>query len=156
MGTPKGLKKEWYDKPKDERVRGPSWNSNCSKYGHMAECLDVREIKYKLKHGVDVNEKDESGNTALMRHCSGGRFACVEFLIECGADVNCTTAGYVTALFYACINDHVDVVRLLLKNGANISGHEITFNQEIQSILDEWELHSSVGEAGPDMALSSI
>ena len=39
-------------------------------------------VELLLKHNVDVNLQDESGNTPLIEACRNGRTSCVELLLE--------------------------------------------------------------------------
>lgn len=61
------------------------------------------------------------GQTILMVACKYGRIACVRMLVaEYGADVNAIGGlGHYTPLCYAAYHGHLDVVRLLLENGAD-------------------------------------
>lgn len=61
------------------------------------------------------------GQTILMVACKYGRIACVRMLVtEYGADVNASGGlGRYTPLCYAAYHGHLDVVTILLENGAD-------------------------------------
>jgi ankyrin repeat protein len=44
----------------------------------------------------------------------------VEFLLECGIDVDIRAGNELTSLFLACGNGKLDVVRFLIEKGADI------------------------------------
>lgn len=70
-----------------------------------------------LKNGVDPNKKDEIGMRPLEYASS---FECIKLLLEAGAEPNIffeSTSG--TPLQIASIRNHTDVVKILLKYGAN-------------------------------------
>lgn len=58
-------------------------------------------------------------------------------LLEMGADVNSKNNAGETALYKACENDDIDVVKLLLKHGADIS----TFNRDALIQVCEFASH---------------
>jgi hypothetical protein len=72
--------------------------------------------------GADVNQQDEigmTGMTALSVASAGGLHDTVRYLVEeLGADVNADVPR--PPLYVAAVRGHLDVVRLLLKLGANI------------------------------------
>lgn len=73
--------------------------------------------------GIDVNDRDESGRTALHWACSAplGTSAAVQALIDAGAIVNARSNFGTTPLMMACNNDiHPDVIETLLSAGANV------------------------------------
>ena len=49
-----------------------------------------------------------------------GRTSLVGFLVDQGAELNHTAKYHLTALMLAVINDHVDIVRTLVRAGANL------------------------------------
>ncbi|KAI9855850.1 MAG: hypothetical protein M1813_009369 [Trichoglossum hirsutum] len=117
-----------------------------AKKGHKAV------VRLLLENGADVNteEKEEdvfrsktTRRTALQPAAKKGHEAVVRLLLENGADVNAkeeeekkeegrgsggfrtkTTTRIRTALQLAVENGHEAVVRLLLKNGADVNGEE--------------------------------
>lgn len=68
-----------------------------------------------------VDCQDEHGTTPLQYASFRGLFDLCKLLIECGADVNAKThdQGY-SALMFAAISNHTQVVRLLLDHDADV------------------------------------
>ncbi|CAG2171457.1 unnamed protein product [Oppiella nova] len=96
-----------------------------------------------LPHNTGINTVDDSGLTALMRACIAGDIRLVRVLCDANCDVNVETPappthknrerygsnGHVmaetqhwTALCYACIHGHREIVNILLDMGANVEG----------------------------------
>ncbi|CAH1241010.1 ANK2 [Branchiostoma lanceolatum] len=111
---------------------------------------DIEKVRRGLEEGVNVNDEDSDGatalhqacrwghdrvvellikngadlnrgNTALKDACGFGQVKVVELLIKNGADLNVTDKAGITALHQACIGGHDEVVGLLIKNGADLN-----------------------------------
>jgi uncharacterized protein len=84
-----------------------------------AERRDRAAIRAQLTRGVDVNETQTDGTTALhwAAHYDDAETAAV--LVKAGANVNAANRYGVPPLALACTNGNVAVVRLLLEAGAN-------------------------------------
>ncbi|CUM65677.1 uncharacterized protein PRCAT00003325001 [Priceomyces carsonii] len=79
--------------------------------------LDQRKITrkpYRLK-------RDSSGRSLLQRACEKGNLKEIRSYIERGADVNEHDFCGFTCLHEAALQGHTDVVRLLIKYGANVN-----------------------------------
>jgi ankyrin repeat protein len=77
----------------------------------------VPSVKRLINKGVDINERDDDGNTALIWASSLGHTAIVKVLLEKGADVNIKNNYEHTALksvSYA----NLEIIGLLKKAGA--------------------------------------
>ena len=72
-----------------------------------------------------TDEKNEGGNTRLMRAALDGETRTVEDLLRAGADVNAQNRDGRTALMFAIINLRTATVKKLLQFGAdvNVQGH---------------------------------
>lgn len=79
---------------------------------------DSEETSQLIAEGVEIDAKDEYGNTALMIAAIEGHLEIVEALVAAGADVNARTTGGVTALFAAESEEHTAVVEILKEAGA--------------------------------------
>ncbi|KAF2317961.1 hypothetical protein GH714_041285 [Hevea brasiliensis] len=78
-----------------------------------------------LKRGLDPNESDNNGRSALHIAASKGSENCVLLLLDYGADPNCKDSDGNVPLWEAMLAGHEAVARLLIENGASIkSGDE--------------------------------
>ncbi|XXG55989.1 hypothetical protein AAC387_Pa03g3528 [Persea americana] len=73
-----------------------------------------------LKRGLDPNESDNNGRTALHIAASNGSENSVLLLLDCGADPNCRDSEGSTPLWEAILGKHEPVIKLLINNGTNI------------------------------------
>ncbi|HET9218792.1 MAG TPA: ankyrin repeat domain-containing protein [Terriglobia bacterium] len=88
----------------------------------------AREIvRLLVKHGFDINRKDDWGKTPLMWAAERAPLETVQFLIESGADVNIASGKNMngvssnqTALQIAKQAKRSDVIALLLRHGARV------------------------------------
>lgn len=78
--------------------------------GHLAV------VRLLLKHGADVNARNNSHDTGLRLAARGGHTEIVRLLLESGADVNARNP-----LISAAFNGHVEIARLLISHKAQLN-----------------------------------
>ncbi|KAH7848608.1 hypothetical protein Vadar_005096 [Vaccinium darrowii] len=78
-----------------------------------------------LKRGLDPNESDNNGRTALHIAASKGSENCVLLLLDFGADPNSRDLEGNVPLWEAMVANHEPVVKLLKDNGATISHGDV-------------------------------
>ena len=83
-----------------------------------AEDGDLALIDTFIRQGVDVNDTDEAGETALMKAVKEGRTETVEHLLSHGADPNIYNKEGSTALAKAVSREDEAVFVVLAQNGA--------------------------------------
>ncbi|KAL6614834.1 hypothetical protein ACP70R_037104 [Stipagrostis hirtigluma subsp. patula] len=74
-----------------------------------------------LKRGLDPNESDNNGHTALHLAASSGNEQCVRLLLDYGADPNARDSEGKVPLWEAMCEKHDAVVQLLVESGADLS-----------------------------------
>ena len=80
-------------------------------------------VKSILKQGVSPNAKSaSSGQTALLLAAEEGHVACLEALLDAGADINHSDTDGLTALFCAADAGHLQALELLLERGSRVDG----------------------------------
>ena len=85
-------------------------------------CNDVAMLDKMLgQGGVDINEPDGLGRTALIAASARGHVASVAFLLASKANVELHDRGGFTALHRAAGEGHLNVVNLLLDHGADVN-----------------------------------
>jgi ankyrin repeat protein len=81
-------------------------------------------IKVLIKHGAQINLKDENGYTALHNSVCENHIDCVRLLLELGADVNSQIdnsydyGGY-SPLHFTPVYNKINMTKLLLEYGAD-------------------------------------
>ena len=74
-----------------------------------------------LKHGANVNAKDNKKWTAMHIACSIGHIEIAELLVQHQAQIDALNERESTPLHLASQNNMTDIVHLLLKHGANVN-----------------------------------
>ena len=88
-------------------------------YAANGETEKVLEILQK--EGATVDILGEENRTPFMIAVDRGHVALAEALIERGAEVNHRDSDGLTALHYACLCENPEMIRMLLKKGADES-----------------------------------
>jgi ankyrin repeat protein len=81
---------------------------------------DVARIKTLLASGAQVNAIDEWGNSALLMAAREGQVESVRMLLKAGAEVD-GFGGAMSPLAASALRGHAILVRLLIRNGANVN-----------------------------------
>ena len=85
-----------------------------ARYGY----LDI--VKLLIEHNVDINTQEEdTGNTPLINAAQKGHINIVKELLIHNPDINLKSHEDVTALTMSILNNYIDIVEILLENGAN-------------------------------------
>ncbi len=82
---------------------------------------NLDSVRLLLENGIDINSKDEHGQTALMNAAHSGQIQLVHLLIEKGADLDTTAKYNLSALMLSLIARNVEVAQLLIEAGADIN-----------------------------------
>ncbi len=80
---------------------------------------DYVKVVNLLVEGVEVNQRDQYGQTALMLAARHGWAEVVRLLLEYNADLDITAKYGLSALMLAVVNHHSDVAKELIDAGAN-------------------------------------
>ena len=87
---------------------------------HLAcEEGNVKTLRLLTDAKVDLELKDDEGQTPLMVACRYQKIECFTLLLECGADPNVKDAQEQPLLHMACAQLNPPYVRLLLAHGAD-------------------------------------
>ena len=71
--------------------------------------------------GVDVNKRDESGNTPLIYTCQKSARDLVKLLLDAGADVNLPNQRGRSPLHFAAESGNAQIIALLTEAGAEVN-----------------------------------
>ncbi|MDZ8189075.1 MAG: ankyrin repeat domain-containing protein [Nostoc sp. ChiSLP02] len=96
----------------------------------MSQGLSEATTQWLIAKGYnpqELNQPGENGDTALMKATREGVYAVVKELINAGADVNAKNSDASgglrlrnNTLWFACFENHYDLIHLLLANNINI------------------------------------
>ncbi|CAH9098794.1 unnamed protein product [Cuscuta europaea] len=77
-------------------------------------------LRHLLKRGLDPNESDNNGRSALHIAASKGCENCVALLLDFGADPNCIDIEGSIPVWEAILGKHESIIRMLIDNGAEL------------------------------------
>jgi ankyrin repeat protein len=88
----------------------------------MRAALDgnTEKVRELIQQGVDINQRDDDGRTALMFAVINSHYETMRVLLEHGADVNAKSNKGGTALMGAASDGDLRMVQALLDGGADV------------------------------------
>lgn len=94
-----------------------------------------------LQNGADANTSDPNGFTLLMHFARNNDIISMKLLLDYAARINDKDALNMTALDYAIREKHLEAVKFLVNNGANVSSDTYMYaikmkNRNIIDFLD--------------------
>lgn len=117
------------DKSLLERVLKSMSQERPKKYRSLSKCLynpayegDVEKIMYMLEDGHNPDEvyEEYENQTALHAAAISGSLIVLHILVQGGASINVMDSSLKTPLMYAAENNHVSLVKYLLKINADL------------------------------------
>ena len=108
--------------------------------------LQPASFDYLLEKGAEFTVVDTFGNTVLHRAVMGNNYEAVVRLIELGLDVNAINDNGITVLTNACYGDSIDVLQVLLDNGARVVTGECRSESGCTGIRSPLHLCVSLGK----------
>lgn len=112
--------------------------------------FDKKLMKKLVKKGVNVECRNQAGDTPLTDASAKGFYDTAKALIKLGADLEATTSDGLTPLHVAAINSEAGCFALLLKKGANPHAKAPdgkTAGDLIKGAKNEDELRHALSEA---------
>ncbi|PSS13819.1 Potassium channel like [Actinidia chinensis var. chinensis] len=106
-----------------------------------------------LKRGLDPNESDNNGRTALHIAASKGSENCVLVLLDYGADPNSRDSEGNVPVWEAILANHEPVAKLLTDNGATISAGDVGQFACTAAEQNKLELLKEIVRHGGDVTL---
>lgn len=103
-----------------------------------AQSQDMETVKALIEEGVDINQTDASGATALHWAANKGDYEMALYLIENGGDPKIEDDDFgATPLNWAAFDGSLDIVMLLIDNGADINTQNIWGNTPLHNAITQ-------------------
>ncbi|RDD43354.1 Ankyrin repeat and EF-hand domain-containing protein 1 [Trichoplax sp. H2] len=90
-----------------------------------AKIGDYDTVRFALRRGTNVDERDKYFKTPLMEASASGHVNIVKLLLEKGAEINKVDNFKWTALHHACHAGQEDIVKILVENNADIDAQTL-------------------------------
>lgn len=87
---------------------------------HAAYRGEIPWLEELIGWGVDLEARDQFGQTALMMAAHSGQHHAITLLLKAGADVNASDPDGSTPLMFAAQHGYTDVATTLVRGGANV------------------------------------
>ncbi|XP_060209766.1 potassium channel AKT1 [Lycium barbarum] len=113
-------------------------------------------LHHLLKRGLDPNESDNNGRSALHIAAAKGLENCVVLLLDFGADPNSRDSEGNVPLWEAIMGKHEPVIRLLVDNGAKLSAGDVGHFACVAVEQNNLSLLKDIVRHGGDVTLPKI
>jgi hypothetical protein len=90
-----------------------------------AQFGNLERVKKLVEGGVNIDETNDDGDTALILAIAYGKFEIAVYLVEHGANVAHTDDDGMTALHEACAKGNLPTMKCLLGHGARITDRSV-------------------------------
>ncbi|WP_324172731.1 ankyrin repeat domain-containing protein [Sulfurimonas sp.] len=87
----------------------------------------TKELSSMIKHGMSVNLCTHKDDSLLMLATYNGNFETSKMLLSYDVDINKINLRGQTPLEGVCFKGNIDIVKLLVENGANSDGKAIIY-----------------------------
>ncbi|XP_021373839.1 ankyrin repeat domain-containing protein 27-like isoform X2 [Mizuhopecten yessoensis] len=114
----------WSDLEEDEDFEASPMSSVelCHPLCQCDKCRPIQKSVFCMsssgRNGININTRDASGYTPLLRAVLCGNLEFVQLFLQRGANVNCQTIKHITPLHLACFLGENKIAKILVKNGA--------------------------------------
>lgn len=88
---------------------------------------DTNELQKMIEYGMSVNLSTHKDDGLLMLATYNGNLETAQMLIDYKADINRVNQRGQTPLEGVCFKGYLDIVKLLVQNGANFEGKAIIY-----------------------------
>ena len=105
-----------------------------AKRGDKEKFLDIYSKISSNPNGININYKDENGNTALHYACDEGNLKIVEILLEVKCDPNIKNIHKQTPLHLSAKRGYFDISKLLIEHGAQLNLYDSEKNTPIHYV----------------------
>ena len=107
-----------------------------------------------LEHGYEIDKIDENGKTTLQREIENKNFTNVEFLLECGADVNICDEFEKNIIHKEILKGYSNykMIDFLVSKGANIDARDFDEKSVVDDIVEILAIVKGFKKANPFLA----
>jgi ankyrin repeat protein len=84
-------------------------------YACDIESGNIELVKYLVEKGIDINTKDNYGETALIKSYENDNFDILKYLIEKGLDINTKNYKGYNPLLISCMWPYFELIENLIK-----------------------------------------
>ncbi|CAN4094340.1 unnamed protein product [Withania somnifera] len=113
-------------------------------------------LHHLLKRGLDPNESDNNGRSALHIAAAKGFEDCVVLLLDFGADPNSRDSEGNVPLWEAIMGKHETLIQLLIDNGAKLSAGDVGHFACVAVEQNNLNLLKDIVRYGGDVTLPKI
>jgi hypothetical protein len=95
-------------------------------------------IKKHLENGVDVDARNQGGETPLFPAALAGQIDAAKLLIKSGADVKATSPARQTAMHGAAFLGQIEMVKLLVEQGVDVNTVSVKGETPLDVVSHDW------------------
>ncbi|MDZ7817695.1 MAG: ankyrin repeat domain-containing protein [Aliarcobacter sp.] len=104
-----------------------------------------------IKNGLDIDKVHEDGKTTLQKEIENKNFANVEFLIECGADINVSDENDKNIIYKEIMKGYSNykMIDFLVSKGADLEAKDLDEKTVVDDIIEIIAIQKGFKEINP-------
>jgi ankyrin repeat protein len=135
------------------RDKKPDANAKREDLVQAAAEGNLGRIKRVLAKGVDINQRDAKGCTAILRAAGAGHAGVVSTLIASGANLNLAAKNGTTPIGAAVLGNHREIAQMLVDHGVDVGQPQLFGISPLMLAAARWysDMAASLLKMGADI-----
>ena len=108
-----------------------------------------------IENGLEIDKVDETGKTTLQKEIENKKFSNVEFLLNCGADVNISDENNKNIIYTEILKGYSNykMIDFLVSKGANLEARDLDEKSVVDDIVEIIAITKGFKKSNPRLSI---